>query len=220
MPPIADPRAFLEGLFHVAVAAADRYHPGRLLGSGGMATVWSATNLFTERYFAIKFLNPVVAKTPEAAAPAAPTTPATPLTVVGGCVDASRGVVLCDEKGQIVDGTISGLAPFGAFVDIGVGKDGLVHVSELAEGRIEKAEDAVTVGQTYTFKVLEVDADVVGHINGGHTALPDSQIRCICEGCKRGLEIVHNGNERSALFTLWMAVTVVPWAPSSRATWA
>lgn len=50
--------------------------------------------------------------------------------------------------------------------------------------------------------VLEVDADVVGHINGGHTALPDSQIRCICEGCQRGLEIVHNGNERAALYTL------------------
>ncbi len=50
--------------------------------------------------------------------------------------------------------------------------------------------------------VLECDADIVGHINGGHTALPDDQIRCICEGCKRGLELVHNGNERSALFTL------------------
>src|SRR6478736_4918183 len=50
--------------------------------------------------------------------------------------------------------------------------------------------------------VLECDADVVGHVNGGHTALPDDQIRCICEGCKRGLELVHNGNERSALFTL------------------
>ncbi|TDQ80663.1 enamidase [Dongia mobilis] len=50
--------------------------------------------------------------------------------------------------------------------------------------------------------VLEVDADVVGHINGGHTALPDNQIRCICEGCQRGLEIVHNGNERAGLFTL------------------
>ena len=50
--------------------------------------------------------------------------------------------------------------------------------------------------------VLECDADVVGHINGGHTALPDDQIRCICEGCKRGLELVHNGNERSALYTL------------------
>jgi enamidase len=50
--------------------------------------------------------------------------------------------------------------------------------------------------------VLEADTDVVGHINGGHTALPDSQIRCICEGCKAGLEIVHNGNERAGLFAL------------------
>ena len=48
--------------------------------------------------------------------------------------------------------------------------------------------------------VLEADTDVVGHFNGGHTALPDDQIRCIREGCTRGL--VHNGNERSALFTL------------------
>ena len=50
--------------------------------------------------------------------------------------------------------------------------------------------------------VLEADTDVVGHINGGHTALPDTEIRCICEGCKRGLEIVHNGNERAALYAL------------------
>jgi enamidase len=53
--------------------------------------------------------------------------------------------------------------------------------------------------------VLEADTDIVGHINGGHTALPDGQIRCICEGCKRGLELVHNGNERSALYTLRIA---------------
>ncbi len=53
--------------------------------------------------------------------------------------------------------------------------------------------------------VLEADTDIVGHINGGHTALPDGQIRCICEGCKRGLELVHNGNERAALYTLRLA---------------
>ena len=53
--------------------------------------------------------------------------------------------------------------------------------------------------------VLEADTDVIGHVNGGHTALPDTQIRCICEGCKRGLEIVHNGNERAALYTLRIA---------------
>ncbi len=50
--------------------------------------------------------------------------------------------------------------------------------------------------------VLEADTDVIGHVNGGHTALPDDQIRCICEGCRRALELVHNGNERSALFPL------------------
>jgi enamidase len=50
--------------------------------------------------------------------------------------------------------------------------------------------------------ILEADPDVIGHINGGHTALPDAQITCLCESCKRGLEIVHNGNERAALLTL------------------
>src|ERR1700689_3831984 len=53
--------------------------------------------------------------------------------------------------------------------------------------------------------VLEADTDIVGHINGGHTALPDGQIRCICESCNRGLEVVHNGNERAAIFTLRLA---------------
>src|SRR6516225_6320994 len=50
--------------------------------------------------------------------------------------------------------------------------------------------------------VLSADADVIGHINGGHTALPDAQIRALCEESNRALEIVHNGNERAALFTL------------------
>jgi len=50
--------------------------------------------------------------------------------------------------------------------------------------------------------VLEADTDVIGHINGGHTALPDAQIVGLCEACKRGLELVHNGNERAALLTL------------------
>ncbi|MEM9223980.1 MAG: amidohydrolase family protein [Pseudomonadota bacterium] len=50
--------------------------------------------------------------------------------------------------------------------------------------------------------VLEADTDVVGHINGGHSALPDDQIVCLCESCRQGLEIVHNGNERAALLTL------------------
>ena len=50
--------------------------------------------------------------------------------------------------------------------------------------------------------VLEADADIIGHINGGHTALPDDQIVCLCETCSRAIEIVHNGNGRSALLAL------------------
>ena len=50
--------------------------------------------------------------------------------------------------------------------------------------------------------VLAADADVIGHINGGHTALPDAQISALCEQSRRAIEIVHNGNERAALFAL------------------
>ncbi|HEY1013909.1 MAG TPA: S1 RNA-binding domain-containing protein, partial [Herpetosiphonaceae bacterium] len=63
------------------------------------------------------------------------------------------------QVGDLIEGTVNGIAPFGVFVDIGVGKDGLVHISELAEGRVERAEDAVTVGDSYTFRVLEVDPE-------------------------------------------------------------
>lgn len=50
--------------------------------------------------------------------------------------------------------------------------------------------------------VLAADADVIGHINGGHTALPQRQIRCLCESCSRAVEIVHNGNEAAALYAV------------------
>lgn len=50
--------------------------------------------------------------------------------------------------------------------------------------------------------VLETDADVIGHVNGGHTALPDEQIIALCERSRRALEIVHNGNERAGLLAL------------------
>jgi enamidase len=50
--------------------------------------------------------------------------------------------------------------------------------------------------------VLAADADVIGHINGGHTALPDDQITALCEKSSRAIEIVHNGNERAGLLAL------------------
>lgn len=53
--------------------------------------------------------------------------------------------------------------------------------------------------------VLEVDADVVAHVNGGPTALPDEEIQRICEEGTRALEIVHNGNLRTGLMVLEIA---------------
>ena len=47
--------------------------------------------------------------------------------------------------------------------------------------------------------VLEADADIIGHINGGHTALPEKHVCELCERSKRGIEIVHNGNEKIGL---------------------
>ena len=53
--------------------------------------------------------------------------------------------------------------------------------------------------------VMEADADVIGHINGGHTALPLDQIRDLCADTTRAIEIVHNGNEKAALHALHIA---------------
>jgi len=50
--------------------------------------------------------------------------------------------------------------------------------------------------------VLEADADVIGHINGGHTSLPEAHVCELCEVSKRAIELVHNGNERIAIAAL------------------
>ncbi|WP_299679969.1 amidohydrolase family protein [uncultured Roseobacter sp.] len=50
--------------------------------------------------------------------------------------------------------------------------------------------------------VIETGTDVIGHINGGHSALPDDQIICLCETCSSAFEIVHNGNERAGVLTV------------------
>jgi enamidase len=49
--------------------------------------------------------------------------------------------------------------------------------------------------------VLEADADIIGHVNGGHTSLPYRHVCELCERSSRALEIVHNGNERIAILT-------------------
>lgn len=63
------------------------------------------------------------------------------------------------EKGSLVDATVQSITDFGAFVELTPGVEGLVHISELADHRVERAEDVLSVGQKQQFRVLEVDED-------------------------------------------------------------
>lgn len=61
------------------------------------------------------------------------------------------------EVGRIYNGKVTRIADFGAFVAIGAGKEGLVHVSQIADKRVEKVADYLELGQEVPVKVLEVD---------------------------------------------------------------
>jgi polyribonucleotide nucleotidyltransferase len=61
------------------------------------------------------------------------------------------------EVGAIYTGKVARLADFGAFVTILPGKDGLVHISQIADKRVEKVTDYLSEGQEVKVKVLEID---------------------------------------------------------------
>ena len=61
------------------------------------------------------------------------------------------------EEGMILEGVITNVTNFGAFVDIGVHQDGLVHISALAESYVKDPRDVVKTGQVVKVKVMEVD---------------------------------------------------------------
>ena len=61
------------------------------------------------------------------------------------------------QPGMVLEGVVTNVTRFGAFVDIGVHQDGLVHVSELANRFVKEASEVVKVGQIVKVKVLNVD---------------------------------------------------------------
>lgn len=73
------------------------------------------------------------------------------------------------ETGQVYQGKVTRLMNFGAFVEILPGKEGLVHISQLAHERVNKVEDVVQVGDPLTVKVVEIDH--MGRINLSHKDL-------------------------------------------------
>ena len=67
------------------------------------------------------------------------------------------------EVGGIYNGKVTRIMPFGAFVDIGGGNEGLLHISNISSKRVEKVEDVLSVGDEVTVKVSEIDNQ--GRIN-------------------------------------------------------
>ena len=68
-----------------------------------------------------------------------------------------KGIVEEAEVGKVYDGKVVNLVDFGAFVNFMGGKDGLVHVSEIKNERVEKVSDELSEGQAVKVKVLEID---------------------------------------------------------------
>ena len=60
------------------------------------------------------------------------------------------------EKDEIVTGVVTRIVPYGAFVDIGVGRDALLHIREMADGYVNKPEDIVQVGEPVEARIIEI----------------------------------------------------------------
>lgn len=74
-----------------------------------------------------------------------------------------EGLVKVVQPGEVYEGEVARIQPFGAFVQILPGKDGLVHISDMADTYVENPEDIVQIGQKVTVRVKEVDE--LGRIN-------------------------------------------------------
>ena len=61
------------------------------------------------------------------------------------------------EVGKTYEGTVSRIMTFGAFVDLGGGKEGMIHISKLSDKRVEKVEDVVKIGDQVTVEVIKID---------------------------------------------------------------
>jgi len=78
-------------------------------------------------------------------------------------LDMINNIVREIEVNGIYDGTVTKIMPFGAFVDVGAGKEGLLHISKISKQRIEKVEDVLKIGDVVKVKVYEIDTQ--GRIN-------------------------------------------------------
>ncbi len=91
------------------------------------------------------------------------------VTAAEKAIDIINGLVKEIEVGEIYTGKVNRIMAFGAFVEILPGKEGLVHISQLARERVAKVEDVVNIGDELEVKVVEIDRQ--GRINLSHKVL-------------------------------------------------
>lgn len=72
-------------------------------------------------------------------------------------LDKIENIVREIEVGEYYDGIVTSIKPFGAFIDIGGGKEGLLHISKISKERVEKVEDVLSIGDRVIVKVLDID---------------------------------------------------------------
>jgi polyribonucleotide nucleotidyltransferase len=92
-----------------------------------------------------------------------------------------KGIVSIPEVGDKYDGVVKSIMPYGAFVEILPGKDGLLHISEIEERRIDKVEDVLTVGDSLEVIVMNVES-------GGKLRLSHKRLEASIEELKAEAE--------------------------------
>ncbi|HDS74185.1 MAG TPA: polyribonucleotide nucleotidyltransferase [Firmicutes bacterium] len=95
-----------------------------------------------------------------------------------------KGIVSVPEIGEKYHGTVKSIMPYGAFVEIMPGRDGLLHISEIEERRLDKVEDVLTVGDEIEVIVMNVEAN--GKLRLSHKRLEASIEELKAEAEKSG----------------------------------
>jgi polyribonucleotide nucleotidyltransferase len=98
-------------------------------------------------------------------------------------IDMITGLTAEVEIGKEYNGTVKRIMDFGAFVEVLPGKEGLVHISQLATHRIDRVEDVVKVGDRLPVKVMEIDS--MGRLNLSHRAILDPEGAAASENNRR-----------------------------------
>ena len=108
---------------------------------------------------------------------------------------------------EILEGEVTKLVPFGAFVRVGEGVEGLVHISELSDKHVETAEQVVAVGQKVPVKIIEIDGDrrrISLSIRqalpgGGAEPLPDDEITPAAEAAAEEVATIEEAPSKDVL---------------------